>query len=58
LDAAGLYAVVTLAALPTAQNVFNVALRYDASVILARDAVTVTTLGAAPLVFVVAALLG
>jgi predicted permease len=58
LDAAGVYAVVTLAALPTAQNVFNFALRYESSVILARDAVTITTLGAAPMVFVVAALLG
>jgi predicted permease len=58
LDAAGVYAVTTMAALPTAQNVFNYASRYDTSVILARDSVTLTTLGAAPLVFVVAALLG
>jgi predicted permease len=56
LDAAGLFAVTVLAALPTAQNVFNYALRYDASPILARDAVTITTLGAAPLVFLLAAL--
>ncbi|MDR1189554.1 MAG: AEC family transporter [Bifidobacteriaceae bacterium] len=58
LDAAGVYAVTTMAALPSAQNVFSYASRYDSSPILARDAITVTTLGAAPMVFVVAALLG
>jgi predicted permease len=58
LDAQGVYAVVTLATLPTAQNVFNYALRYESNAVLARDAVTLTTLGAAPLVFAVAALLG
>jgi predicted permease len=58
LDPVAVYAVTTMATLPTAQNVFNYAVRYDASVILARDSVTLTTLGAAPLVFVVAALLG
>ncbi|MDR1634076.1 MAG: AEC family transporter [Bifidobacteriaceae bacterium] len=58
LDPAGVYAVTTMAALPTAQNVFNYSIRYDASPILARDSVTLTTLGAAPMVFVVAALLG
>jgi predicted permease len=58
LDLAGCFAVTVLAALPTAQNVFNYALRYDASPILARDAVTITTLGAAPLVLLLAALFG
>jgi predicted permease len=58
LDPAAVYAVTAMAALPTAQNVFNYASRYEASTILARDAVTLTTLGAAPMVFVVVALLG
>jgi predicted permease len=58
LSPAEVYAVTVLAALPTAQNVFNYALRYDTAVILARDTVSVTTLGAAPLVFMLAALFG
>jgi predicted permease len=58
LGAADVYAVTTMAALPSAQNVFNYASRYESSPVLARDAITVTTLGAAPMVFVVAALLG
>ncbi|MDR1441192.1 MAG: AEC family transporter [Bifidobacteriaceae bacterium] len=57
LGPAAVYAVTAMAALPTAQNVFSYATRYEASPILARDAVTVTTLGAAPMVFIVAALL-
>ncbi|MET0854495.1 MAG: AEC family transporter [Microterricola sp.] len=48
LDQAALYAVVVLAALPTAQNVFNYAQRYDSGEILARDTVFVTTLGCVP----------
>jgi predicted permease len=48
LDQTALYAVVVLAALPTAQNVFNYAQRYDTGEILARDTVFVTTLGCVP----------
>jgi predicted permease len=40
--------VVVLAALPTAQNVFNYADRYGTDVVLARDAVLVTTLASLP----------
>jgi predicted permease len=53
-----LYVVTTLAALPTALNVFNFASRYDQSTVLARDTISLTTLGAAPALLLVAALLG
>jgi len=52
-----LFAAVVLAALPTAQNVFTYAQRYDRGVLLARDAVLVTTFVAAPVLLLVAALL-
>ncbi|MET1044574.1 MAG: AEC family transporter [Microbacteriaceae bacterium] len=45
LDGQELFAVVVLAALPTAQNVFNYAQRYGRGVILARDTVLITTIG-------------
>ncbi|MDF0512454.1 AEC family transporter [Agromyces sp. H3Y2-19a] len=48
LDATALYAVTVLAALPTAQNVFNYAQRYDTAEIVARDTVFITTLGCLP----------
>lgn len=53
-----LLAAVMTAALPTAQNVFVYAVRYDRAVALARDAVAVTTLLSVPAVFVIAAVLG
>jgi len=52
-----LFGVVVLAALPSAQNVFNYAQRYDRGVILARDIVLLTTAGCIPVLVVVAALL-
>lgn len=52
-----LFAVVVLAALPAAQNVFNYAQRYDRGVIMARDTVLVTTVLSLPVLVVVAALL-
>jgi malonate transporter len=52
-----LFALTVLAGLPTAQNVFNYAQRYNASVSVARDVVLVTTIGAVPVLVVVAALL-
>ncbi|CAN5159288.1 AEC family transporter [soil metagenome] len=52
-----LFAVVVLAALPTAQNVFNYAQRYERGQILARDVVLITTVLCVPALFVVAALL-
>jgi predicted permease len=53
-----LYAVTTLAALPTALNVFNYASRYETSAVLARDTISLTTLGAVPVLLLIAALLG
>ena len=44
LEGKALFAVVVLAALPTAQNVFTYAVRYATNVALARDSVMVTTL--------------
>ncbi|SDQ12538.1 AEC family transporter [Quadrisphaera sp. DSM 44207] len=49
---------VVVAALPTAQNVFVYAVRYDRAVQLARDAVLVTTVLAVPVLVVIALLLG
>ena len=53
-----LFAVVVMASLPTAQNVFNYAQRYDRGEIVARDAVLITTIGSVPVLIVVALLLG
>ena len=52
-----LFAVVVLAGLPTAQNVFNYALRFDRAVPLARDAVLISTVLSVPTLVVIAALL-
>ena len=57
LDGQELFAVVALAALPTAQNVFNYAQRYERGVILARDTILITTVGSLPVLMVVAAVL-
>jgi predicted permease len=46
-----------IAALPTAQNVFNFAVRYDRGVILARDTIFVTTLLSVPAVLIITWLL-
>ena len=53
-----LLAVVVCAALPTAQNVFGYAVRYDRGVVLARDAALTTTVISVPVVFGAVALLG
>jgi hypothetical protein len=53
-----LFAVVVMASLPTAQNVFNYAQRYDRGEIVARDSVLITTIGSVPVLIVVALLLG
>ncbi|GLI27825.1 membrane protein [Agromyces rhizosphaerae] len=58
LDGHTLYAVTVLAALPSAQNVFNIAQRYDTAEIIARDTVLITTVGAVPVLFLVSLLLG
>jgi malonate transporter len=57
LDGAQLFAVVALAALPTAQNVFTHAFRYDRATALARDTILVTTVLSVPALLIVAALL-
>ncbi|WP_221584302.1 AEC family transporter [Microbacterium sp. G2-8] len=57
LDDHALYVVVVLAALPTAQNVFNYAQRYGIGYVLSRDTVFITTLGCIPVLFLTALLL-
>ena len=52
-----LLATVILAALPTAQNVYNFASRYERQVIVARDAVLVASVAAVPAMVVISALL-
>lgn len=58
LSPADLLVVVVLAALPTAQNVFNYAQRYDIGETVARDTVFLTTLGCIPVLLGAVALLG
>lgn len=58
LEGIDLYAVTVLAALPTAQNVFVFAQRYETAEIVARDTVFITTIGAVPVLLAVALLLG
>lgn len=52
-----LLTAVVMAALPTAQNVFVYAVRYDRGVVLARESVLVTTILAVPVVVGAAAVL-
>ena len=49
--------MTVLSALPTAQNVFVIASRYDRATLLARDAIFVSTLASVPVVLLVTALL-
>ena len=58
LEGVDLLAVTVIAALPTAQNVFNHAVRYDRGVILARDSIFVSTLLSVPVLILIAGLLG
>ena len=57
LEGHDLFGIVVLAALPSAQNVFNYAQRYDRGVIIARDTVLLTTVLCIPVLFLVALLL-
>jgi len=57
LEGHALFAVTVLAALPTAQNVFNYAQRYGRAVIMARDTVLITTALSIVVLVIVAALL-
>jgi predicted permease len=57
LDGLPLLAVTVTAALPTAQNIFVHATRYDRAQTLARDAIFVTTVLSVPVLVVIVALL-
>ncbi|CAM3241105.1 Membrane transport protein [Arthrobacter ulcerisalmonis] len=57
LDGHALFAVVVTAALPTAQNVFVAATRYQTGVTVAKDTVLITTVVAVPAMIGVAFLL-
>jgi len=57
LDTPELLAVTVLSALPTAQNVFIIASRYERSTVLARDAIFVSTLASVPVIVVITALI-
>ena len=57
LEGVALFTVVVLAALPTAQNVYTYAARYQTAMPLARDSGLITTALAVPILIVIAALL-
>jgi predicted permease len=57
LQGADLFAVVAVSTLPTAQNIYNFAARYERGEVVARDTILVTTVAAIPALLVVAALL-
>lgn len=57
LSPADVLIVTVLAALPTAQNVFNYAQRFDIAEPIARDTVFVTTLGCVPVLLLITWLL-
>ena len=52
-----LLAIVVTSALPTAQNIFVHATRYNRATVLARDTILITTVGAVPVIVLVAWLL-
>lgn len=58
LSGHALLAVAIVAALPTAQNIFTHANRYDRGIILARDSIFLTTVLSVPVVIALAAWLG
>lgn len=58
MDGHELLAVTVMAALPSAQNVFNYSQRYDVGETLARDTVFLTTIGCIPVIFAVVLILG
>ena len=58
LSAHDVLIVTVLAALPTAQNVFNYSQRYDVGETISRDTVFLTTLGCLPVLIVITLLLG
>lgn len=58
LSAEETYAVVILAALPTAQNMYNFSVTYDAGTTVSRDTVFLTTFASLPVMLVIALLFG
>ena len=56
LDDTALLAVTTLSALPTAQNIFIIASRYERGTVVARDTIFVTTLLCIPVLLAIVAL--
>ena len=58
LEGTALLAVTVLAALPTAQNIFVHATRYDVGVVVARDSIFLTTILSVPTLVAIAVLLG
>ncbi|MGU3643592.1 AEC family transporter [Microbacterium sp. C23T] len=58
LSAHDVLIVTVLAALPTAQNVFNYSQRYDVGETISRDTVFLTTIGCVPVLILVTLLLG
>lgn len=58
LDGDSLYVAVILAALPTAQNVYNYAATYERGMTVARDSVFLTTFASLPAMLVIALLFG
>ncbi|CAN7273836.1 AEC family transporter [Microbacterium sp. LjRoot45] len=58
LSPADVLVVTVLAALPTAQNVFNYAQRFDIGEPIARDTVFLTTIGCVPVLLLITVLLG
>ncbi|MCI1017057.1 AEC family transporter [Microbacterium sp. C5A9] len=58
LSSAEVLIVVVLAALPTAQNVFNYSQRYDIGETISRDTVFLTTVGCLPVLVLIMVLLG
>jgi malonate transporter and related proteins len=58
LSPAEILIVTVLAALPTAQNVFNYSQRYDVGETISRDTIFLTTLGCVPVLLLIMLLLG
>ncbi|WP_404380102.1 AEC family transporter [Knoellia locipacati] len=58
VEGPALLAIVVTSALPTAQNIFVHATRYDRATVLARDTILITTMGSVPVILLIAALLG
>ncbi|WP_430591983.1 AEC family transporter [Humidisolicoccus flavus] len=57
LDPQLVYAATIMAALPTAQNMYQFAIRYETGMVVSRDTVLLTTFLSLPVMFAIAALL-